>query len=334
MDRSWVLIHRAPVVEPTGFLAFHPYREPGRVIRIPPMANQLMNADFDGDELAVFLPVSEAGQHEAGERLSIAAHLRRDPDLLAGLQPLHGARHGLALLGRAEAGLAEISQLAGTPVVPVDGLVGRAAILSATRRLLVEKGEDATLDAIVRLIERGYEEAKRSGISMPPFPDPAFARGAPPQSAQPAEWERYQEETQERLLAARENEASALYPYLLATLSGARGTVAQIPRYIDCFGLVEDVYGNRVPIRHSLLDGMSPEELRTLAVGSRRGQARAVQEIDQITRILWERFRPDGFGVLDRAMRSRHPGIVFARAAAGGETDPLTSLDSRMFVGL
>ena len=38
--------------------------------------------------------------------------------------------------------------------------------------------------------------------------------------------------------------------------------------------------------------------------------------------------------VLDRAMRSQHPGIVFARAAARAETDPLTSLESRLFVGL
>jgi hypothetical protein len=334
MASSWVLIHRAPVVEPTGFLAFHTYREPGRVIRIPPLANHLMNADFDGDELAVFLPLTECGQREAGERLSIAAHLRRDPDLLAGLQPPHGARYGLALLGRTEAGLAEISQLAGVEVVPIDGLVGRASILDATQRLLEAKGEEATLDAVVRLLERGFREAKRSGISMPPFPPAEYVRGTPPESAHPAEWERYQEETLERLLARRDNDGSTIYPYLLVTLSGARGTVAQIPRYLDSFGLVEDINGDRVPIRHSLLDGMSAKELRTLAIGSRRGQARAVQELEQITRILWERYRPTGFSVLDRAMRSRHPGIVFARAAASGEVDPLTSQESRLFVGL
>ncbi len=71
-----------------------------------------------------------------------------------------------------------------------------------------------------------------------------------------------------------------------------------------------------------------------MAVGSRRGQAHAVHEIDQITRIFWERFRPTGLNVLDRAMRSQYPGIVFARAAATGEIDPLTSPDSRLFVGL
>ncbi len=41
-----------------------------------------------------------------------------------------------------------------------------------------------------------------------------------------------------------------------------------------------------------------------------------------------------GFGVLARARRSPHPGVVLARAAAQGETDPLTDTDSRLFVGL
>jgi hypothetical protein len=40
------------------------------------------------------------------------------------------------------------------------------------------------------------------------------------------------------------------------------------------------------------------------------------------------------FTVLARAMRSEQPGIVFARAAATGEVDPLTDMDSRLFVGL
>ena len=39
-------------------------------------------------------------------------------------------------------------------------------------------------------------------------------------------------------------------------------------------------------------------------------------------------------GVLARARRSRHPGIVFARAAASGEVDRLEDIDSRLIVGL
>ena len=41
-----------------------------------------------------------------------------------------------------------------------------------------------------------------------------------------------------------------------------------------------------------------------------------------------------GFTVLARAMRATWPGPIFAHAAATGETDPLTDVNSRVFVGL
>ena len=72
--------------------------------------------------------------------------------------------------------------------------------------------------------------------------------------------------------------------------------------------MVENIAGKRVPIRSSLYEGMDVDEHRVMAVGSRRGIALAVRELDQITRILWERYRPTGLNVLDRAMRSPFPG--------------------------
>ena len=193
---------------------------------------------------------------------------------------------------------------------------------------------DAALAALERLMARGYERARHSGLSMPPFGTGASAVTRPPETGSARSWEQYQEETIEKMLAERDNEESALFPFLFSALCGARGTLAHAPRYFAGFGVVENVLGKRVPIRSSLYEGMTPEEHHIVAVGSRRGIALAVRELDQITRTLWERFRPTGLNVLDRAMRSPFPGIVFARAAASGEVDPLTSVESRLFVGL
>ena len=77
----------------------------------------MMNTDFDGDQLAVFLPVTEAGQREAAERLTVAAQLTRDPELLVELRPRMDALLGLTLLSLTPAGRAEIDALAGTPVL-------------------------------------------------------------------------------------------------------------------------------------------------------------------------------------------------------------------------
>ena len=65
MARSWVILHRAPAYAPTAFVAFHPVRQPDRAIRVHPFVCELMNADFDGDQAAVFLPITAEGQCEA-----------------------------------------------------------------------------------------------------------------------------------------------------------------------------------------------------------------------------------------------------------------------------
>ncbi|MCW3100035.1 MAG: hypothetical protein JWL77_5653, partial [Chthonomonadaceae bacterium] len=103
-------------------------------------------------------------------------------------------------------------------------------------------------------------------------------------------------------------------------------------KFVGAYGVVEDVEGNRVAVRHALRDGMTPEEFHTLCVGARNGIARAAAELEHISRTLRQSNLPTGYGIVARAMRARHPGLVFARAAAANQTDPLTDLDSRLFV--
>jgi hypothetical protein len=56
MARQWVILHRSPSLMPTTFLAFQPLRVPERVLRLHPFACRLLDADFDGDLAAVYLP--------------------------------------------------------------------------------------------------------------------------------------------------------------------------------------------------------------------------------------------------------------------------------------
>ena len=67
MASAWVIVHRAPSVQSTSMIAFPPHRLDEPVIRLTPLACRALNADFDGDQIAVLLPVTDAGQREAGE---------------------------------------------------------------------------------------------------------------------------------------------------------------------------------------------------------------------------------------------------------------------------
>ena len=48
----------------------------------------------------------------------------------------------------------------------------------------------------------------------------------------------------------------------------------------------------------------------------------------------FRRYETGGIHVIARAMRSKYPGIVFARAAAANEVDPLIDTDTRLFLGM
>jgi len=62
-----VLLNRAPTLHRLSIQAFKPILMEGLAIRIPPLVCTAFNADFDGDQMAVHLPLSDEAQYEASE---------------------------------------------------------------------------------------------------------------------------------------------------------------------------------------------------------------------------------------------------------------------------
>jgi DNA-directed RNA polymerase subunit beta' len=60
-----VLLNRAPTLHRLGIQAFEPQLVEGKAIQIHPLVCQAFNADFDGDQMAVHLPLSAEAQAEA-----------------------------------------------------------------------------------------------------------------------------------------------------------------------------------------------------------------------------------------------------------------------------
>src|SRR3989338_6885048 len=67
MKDKLVLLNRAPTLHRLGIQAFQPILIEGEAIRIHPFVCRAFNADFDGDQMAVHLPLSEEAQKEARE---------------------------------------------------------------------------------------------------------------------------------------------------------------------------------------------------------------------------------------------------------------------------
>ena len=68
-----VLLNRAPTLHRLGIQAFEPILVEGRAIKIHPLVCTAYNADFDGDQMAVHVPLSSEAQAEA-RLLMLAAH--------------------------------------------------------------------------------------------------------------------------------------------------------------------------------------------------------------------------------------------------------------------
>jgi len=69
VKKKLILLNRAPTLHRLGIQAFYPKLIEGEAIRIHPMICKAFNADFDGDQMAVHVPLSNMAQKEAKERM-------------------------------------------------------------------------------------------------------------------------------------------------------------------------------------------------------------------------------------------------------------------------
>src|SRR3989344_2239448 len=75
-----VLLNRAPTLHRLGIQAFQPVLIEGKAIQIHPMVTTPFNADFDGDQMAVHVPLSSQAREEADEILLASRNLLKPAD--------------------------------------------------------------------------------------------------------------------------------------------------------------------------------------------------------------------------------------------------------------
>ncbi len=75
-----VLLNRAPTLHRLGIQAFEPVLTEGRALKLHPLACTAYNADFDGDQMAIHLPLSAEAQAEARVLMLAANHILAPKD--------------------------------------------------------------------------------------------------------------------------------------------------------------------------------------------------------------------------------------------------------------
>ena len=174
-----LILTRAPSLHKYNILAFHPVCVDHKAIGLHPLSCKFFNADFDGDQMGVFIPLSKEALAEAKEQLSPLKNLLSAAN---GRPMLHLSQDivlGIYLLTFDEAGRGTFNKWfeeAGiTPVTkPVDGnkLV---ELMYAYHSKLGDPSRTARLSQ--KIMEQGFEQATLSGITFSIFDVPYLDRG-------------------------------------------------------------------------------------------------------------------------------------------------------------
>lgn len=205
VGRYRVLLNRAPTLHRLSIQAFRPILIEGLAIQIPPLVCAAFNADFDGDQMAVHVPLSEEAQREAREIMNAGKNLLKPAtgeliaaptkDFVLGIYYLTSVNENGLGKGRAFADLNEalvayentgivdlrapvrignrettigreiFNDILGGAVPYVNETLNKKKLTRLIENILHERGIDFARDVLYRMKILGFEMATKSGIT-------------------------------------------------------------------------------------------------------------------------------------------------------------------------
>ena len=139
-----VMLNRAPTLHRLGIQAFEPILVEGRALKLHPLCCTAFNADFDGDQMAIHVPLSAEAQAEARMLMLSANNLLRPQDGKPVTVPTQDMILGAyyltyTRLGKAEKGAEEVFVTdAGETELPAQQLVDADEFLAANAKAKAE----------------------------------------------------------------------------------------------------------------------------------------------------------------------------------------------------
>jgi DNA-directed RNA polymerase subunit beta' len=142
-----VLLNRAPTLHRLGIQAFEPILVEGRALRLHPLVCTAYNADFDGDQMAIHVPLSAEAQAEARILMLSANNLLRPQDghpVTVPTQDMILGSYYLTMLriGKAEKGAENVLvDFAGDTGLPAGEIVDADDYVAANKKIEAENKE-------------------------------------------------------------------------------------------------------------------------------------------------------------------------------------------------
>ncbi|TSC58504.1 MAG: DNA-directed RNA polymerase subunit beta' [Candidatus Peregrinibacteria bacterium Greene0416_19] len=144
IQNKYVLLNRAPTLHRLGIQAFQPTLIEGLAIQLHPLVCAAFNADFDGDQMAVHVPLSVKAQEEAASLMAASNNVLKPSAGEPIINPIQDMVLGVYFLTRAHAGRKGEGMTFASPTEAFLAYDAGIADLQAIIRVRIPRGEGET----------------------------------------------------------------------------------------------------------------------------------------------------------------------------------------------
>ncbi|MCK5613837.1 hypothetical protein KAR91_68870, partial [Candidatus Pacearchaeota archaeon] len=287
VDGEVCLLNRQPSLHRLSMLGFRVQTSLDNVIKIHPLSCPPFNADFDGDQMAVYIPISEVSKQEVIDKFLISRNYTNPANGSLSTTPSQDIILGIYMLtaGKFEE-LNELVECKGKEVrkctamfnncLPDDYPVVLDTVNAAVLIPVLNNIKDnypheitsQTLDAIKKL---GFKYVTMFGATM--SLQGAIVPGANELQAQIFEPEDVRDQLHNVSSVENTQFLKDTFKYSYMIESGARGSWDQARQIVLTRGFISNFRGQIIPqpIKSSFLNGLNQKEFFNSTYGSRKG---------------------------------------------------------------
>ena len=282
---EYCILNRQPSLHKLGMLGFKILITLDKVIKIHPLVCPPFNADFDGDQMAVYIPITDEAKEEIINKICITNNLSSpanedltatpSQDIILGIYYLTSPKFseekvkykGKTIL----AGQAEFNNLLPEDYPVVEYTITKKELISLLNDIKNKYPHEVTVSILDAIKREGFKYATLFGctMSLKDFPvdgvdeikEQIFNNG----------------EIRQQLTAFSDSSLikklknGFKYAYMIE--SGARGSWDQVKQLVLARGFISNFDGEilPLPIKNSLVDGLTQEEFFYSTYGCRKG---------------------------------------------------------------
>jgi len=271
VDSEVCILNRQPSLHRLGMLGFNIKLSLDKVIKIHPLVCPPFNADFDGDQMAVYIPVTEEAKQEVRDKMFVTKNLSSPANELLTTTPSQDIVLGIYYLTETVEGQEIFNSNLPEDYKKVNNVVNEKLLMTILNDIKDNYPEEITAQVLDNVKKIGFKYATLVGCTMSLedcyFPEAAVLRDSLYEG----------DTTREQLMAAASNHVieelreNFKYSYLID--SGVRGSWDQVKQLILTRGFISNFDGEilPLPIKHSLIEGLTEEEFFYSTYGCRKG---------------------------------------------------------------